>query len=69
MTTTADRFRSRKFILAISSFVVVSVLAGYGAFNLATDASGIALVIGAWGTVDAAILKLYNDANLKAMEE
>jgi hypothetical protein len=33
---------------------------------LAKDFSGAAMVMTAWGAADAAILKLYNDANLKA---
>ena len=63
-----SRYRSRKFLLATASFVAVSVMAFYGIFALATDASGVALVIGAWGTVDGAILGLYNFANLKQQQ-
>lgn len=64
MSDTDDRYRSRKFIVAACSLVVVSCLAGWGMLVHATDAAGAALVIGAWGASDAAILKLYNDANI-----
>lgn len=62
------RYRSRKFLLATGSFVVVSVLALFTVYHaaLAKDFSGAAMVMTAWGAADAAILKLYNDANLKA---
>lgn len=60
------KYRSRKFLLAVASFAAVTIMAGYGVFGLASDASGVALVIGSWGTVDGAILGLYNYANLKA---
>jgi len=64
-----SKFRSRKFLIAASSFVAVTVMAWFGCWHLAGDAGDIALIIGAWAASDAAILKLYNDANLKAEVE
>lgn len=63
-----NRYRSRKFIFAAASFLVVSALACFGAIKLAVDAKDIALLIGAWGTVDATILGLYSYANVKDAE-
>lgn len=60
-----DRYRSRKFIVAAASFVVVSLFAGFGILKLAADAKDVALLIGAWGTVDSVILGLYSLANVK----
>jgi len=65
----SSRYRSRKFIIAISSFVVVSAMGLFGCVKLAADGGDISLIIGAWGVVDAAILKLYNDANIAAASE
>jgi hypothetical protein len=56
--------RSRKWVICVASFCVVSAFAGFGVFVLAKDAGDIALIIGAWGGTDALLLKLYNDANL-----
>ena len=64
MTDPGDRYRSRKFIVAAFSLVVASVIAAFGAGSLAEDAQDIAIILAAWVITDAAILKLYNDANL-----
>ena len=58
-----DKFRSRKFIIASASFLVVTAFAGWGVLKLAADAKDVALLIGAWGTSDATILGLYSWAN------
>lgn len=57
------KYRSRKFRIAIGILSVVSLFGGWGCY-LSTDAQDVALVIGAWGVVAAAVLKLYNDANI-----
>jgi len=67
MPTTADRFRSRKFIIAFTELVSVTFMAAWGC-HLSGGAGDVALVIGAWGVVAGAIGKLYSDANLKDKE-
>jgi len=62
---TDDRYRSRKFRIAVGVLVAVTAMAGWGC-HLSTTAQDVAMVIGAWGVVAAAVLKLYNDANLAA---
>ena len=57
--------RSRKWVIALSSFIVVTVFAGFGLYTLAADAGDVALIIGAWGASDGTILGLYNHANVK----
>ena len=67
MTNGADsKYRSRKFIFAAGSFLAATAMAFFGCVVLAKDAGDIAMVIGAWGVANALVLKLYNDANLKA---
>ena len=63
-----NKYRSRKFILAMASFAAVSLFAGYGLLQLATSAADVALVIGAWAGSDTAILGFYNYANQKAKD-
>jgi len=65
MVSADNRFRSRKWIIALSSLVVVTVFAAFGLVKLAADAGDVALVIGAWAGSDSAILGLYNYANIK----
>lgn len=61
------RYSSRKFVIAGASLVVVSFLAVWGVVVVGKEGGlDVAAIIGAWGVCDAAILKLYNDANLKA---
>jgi hypothetical protein len=60
-----SRWSSRKFAIAGASFLAATFALVWG-LTLCKDAQDIAIVIGAWGLVDAAILKLYSDANLKA---
>jgi hypothetical protein len=61
---TDSKYRSRKFLIAASELLVVTCMAAWGC-HLSTDAQDVALVIGAWGIIAAAIGKLYNDANLE----
>ncbi len=56
--------RSRKWVLALASFFVVTTYGAWGVFVLAEDAQGCALVIAAWLAADSLLLKIYNDANL-----
>lgn len=63
MTSTDDRYRSRKFIVAVTSLVASVYALVYG-LSICVTAQDVAIVVGAWGLTDAAILKLYNDANL-----
>lgn len=63
-----DKYGSRKFIFAVASFLAVTAFAGWGVLKLAADAKDIALLIGAWGTVDTVILGLYNYANNTAQK-
>jgi len=58
-------YGSRKFILAVASFVVVTAFGSWGVFTIADTAADIALIIGAWGTADTAIFGFYNHANVK----
>lgn len=60
-------FHSRKFILSVASFVAATFAMVWGV-TICKEATDIAIVIGAWGVVDGAILKLYHDANLKAAQ-
>lgn len=61
-------YGSRKFLIAASSLVVVSFLAVWGVVVIGAEEGGLdlAAIIAAWGVCDAAILKLYNDANIKS---
>jgi hypothetical protein len=56
--------RSRKWILALSSFFVVTIYGSWGIFVLSDNAQDVALVIAAWLAADTLLLKIYNDANL-----
>jgi len=60
-----EKHLSRKFLLAVASFFVVTVFAGYGLVVAAKEAADVALIIGAWGASDTAIFGFYNSANLK----
>lgn len=64
-----SKYRSRKFLFALGTFVVAAVLSGHGEFELAKDAGDTALILGAAGAVFGVILKLYNDANLEDKEK
>ena len=66
---TDSKYRSRKFMLATATLVIVAVLGGHGEFVLAKDAGDTALVLGAMGGIFSVILKLYNDANLQTRGE
>jgi len=61
-----NKYRSRKWILATASLVVVTSFAVFGLLRLAKDAGDFALIVGAWAGSDTTILGLYNYANLKA---
>lgn len=66
MANDDSKYRSRKWIAAATSFVVVTIFAGFGLLTLAKDAGDAALIIGAWAGSDTTILGLYNYANIKA---
>ena len=63
-----DKFRPRKWRIAIGSLVMVSVFAFSSLLALAIggdlDASGAALIIGAWAASDTTIIGIYNAANV-----
>lgn len=63
-----NKYKSRKFLLAMVSFAAVSLFAGYGLMRLAASAADVALIIGAWAGSDTAILGFYNYANQKAKD-
>lgn len=63
-----QRYRSRRFLLALASFLVVSFMAVWAVVLYADSPSGAAAVIGAWGSVDATILGLYNYSNVRGKE-
>jgi len=54
-----DKFRSRKFIISAASFVAVTLMAWWGCYDAAKTGQDIAIIIGAWGVCDGAILKIY----------
>jgi len=54
---------SRKWVLAVSSLLVVTAYGSWGVFALAETAQDCALVIAAWLSADALLLKIYNDSN------
>jgi len=60
-----SKYRSRKFLIAAASFVVVTIFAGFGLWSLAKDGGDVALIIGSWAASDTTILGLYNYANVK----
>ena len=65
MANGESKFRSRKFLLAVASFVVVTIFAGFGLCTLASDAGDVALILGAWAGSDTTILGLYNHYDVK----
>lgn len=65
MQTDESRYRSRKFLLAVAAFVVVTAMAIYGELRLAKTAADTAYIIGAWGTPVTFILGLYQHFNVK----
>lgn len=60
-----SKFRSRKFLIATASFVVVTVFAAFSLVFLCEDAGDAALVMGTWAGSDSAILGLYSHFNVK----
>jgi len=56
--------RSRKWVLAVASFVVVTAFAVFGLLTLANDAGDFALIVGVWAGSDTTILGLYGAANV-----
>lgn len=56
---------SRKWVLAVASFIVATLFSAFGIIHLAKDAGDVALLIGAWAASDATILGLYNYANIE----
>ena len=61
---TDSKYRSRKWIIAVASFVVVTLFAGFGIWVLAKDAGDAALIIAAWAGSDMTILGIYNTTNI-----
>jgi len=63
-----DKFRSRKWRIAVSSLVVVSTFAFASLVALALggdlDAAGAALIMGAWAASDTTIIGVYSAANV-----
>ena len=55
---------SRKWILAVASFIVVTAFAVFGLLELATDAKDFALSVGVWAGSDTTILGLYGAVNV-----
>jgi hypothetical protein len=60
-----SKYRSRKFVLAGSSLLIVTLFAGYSLIALAADGGDAALIMGAWAGSDTTILGLYNYVNMK----
>lgn len=56
--------RSRKWVLAVASFVVVTAFAVFGLITLAEDAKDFALIVGVWAGSDTTILGLYGAVNV-----
>ena len=56
--------RSRKWVLAVASFVVVTAFAVFGLLELAEDAKDFALIVGVWAGSDTTILGLYGAVNV-----
>ena len=61
-----SKYRSRKWLIATISLSIVTIFAGFGMFELASDAGDVALIIGAWAGSNTTIIGLYNYANIKA---
>lgn len=60
-----SKYRSRKFLLAVSSLAIITVFAAFVLVKVVDDASGAALILGAWAGSDGTILGLYNYVNMK----
>lgn len=58
------RHASRKFIVSLVT-LLASIYALHRGLNLCLTAQDFAIVMGAWGLVTGAVIKLYHDANLK----
>ena len=56
--------RSRKWMLAVASFAVLTLFVGFALLRFVDDASGAALVIGAWIGGDTTILGGYGIMNV-----
>jgi hypothetical protein len=65
---TDHRFRNRKFRAAAFSLVVAAAAYLYGLY-LCTSAQDFAIATAAYGVLNGAVLKLYNDANLRDKED
>lgn len=63
-----SKYGSRKFIVACTELGIVSIMGGYGCY-LAEASNEVAVIIGAWGVIAGAILKMYSDANIKDFGE
>ena len=59
-----SKFRSRKWIIAILSFIVVTLFAAFGIVFEADGAKDISLIIGAWAASDLTILGVYTAGNV-----
>ena len=56
--------RSRKWVLALASLVIVTAFAIFGLLTLAKDAGDFALIVGVWAGSDTTILGLYGVVNV-----
>jgi len=56
--------RSRKWVLAVASFITVTVFAVFGLLTLAEDAGDFALIVGVWAGSNTTILGLYGAVNV-----
>ena len=56
--------RSRKWVLAVASLVIVTAFSVFGLLDLAKDAKDFALIVGVWVGSDTTILGLYGAANV-----
>lgn len=63
-----SKYGSRKFIIACTELGIVSLMGGWGCY-LAEASNEVAVVIGAWGVISGAILKMYSDANIRDFGE
>ena len=59
-----SKFRSRKWLIAFSSLVIVTCFAAFGIVFETTGAKDVALIIGAWAASDLTIIGIYTTGNV-----
>jgi len=59
-----DRYRSRKFRLAVATLAIATVAMAWG-LVLCETAGDVAIVMSPWGTAAALVLGLYSHYNVK----